>query len=220
MPNPEQTKKQIDDLTADLIESGLSSRQHFAVRKDHAGEIVEITTEKYQDTAIFLKNISYSSLYKEVMERELFNILMVDGAVLQLQYLFKAGIIQRHRLAFFPSPSLEEFQNNYEVYETDEIYADIIMKSIYPAPLRFDFDREAAVDIDHPMSHLTLGQYSNCRIPVASPLSPFIFIQFILKSFYNVGFKKYCSNLKQFSERFDHTMTDNEVKMVHMRIPS
>ncbi len=174
---------------------------------------------KYEDTSIFLKNISYGSMYAQIMERELFNILMVDGAVLQIQYLFENQNIKKHRLAFFPSPSLEEFQNNSDVYEIDELYSDIIMKSIYPSPLRFDFDLGAAIDLQHPMSHLTIGQYGNCRIPVAAPLSPYLFIHFILSAFYNTGYRKYCGNLKHFPQRFAKTITENEAAFIYIGVP-
>jgi hypothetical protein len=50
------------------------------------------------------------------------------------------------------------------------------------APLRFDFDPEAATPF-HPTSHLHLGD-SESRIPVSAPLSMGAFIRFIFHIFY------------------------------------
>jgi hypothetical protein len=42
----------------------------------------------------------------------------------------------------------------------DEMYAEVIMKNIVPFPLRFDFDSRTGVvrELEHPVSHLSLGQ--------------------------------------------------------------
>ena len=50
------------------------------------------------------------------------------------------------------------------------------------APLRFDFDPEAATP-SHPMSHLHLGE-AECRIPVSAPLSIGAFLRFVFHHFY------------------------------------
>ena len=71
-------------------------------------------------------------------------------------YLFEEDKLIKYRLAFFPSPSLEEFQNNSEIYEIDEIYADVIAKNILPVPIRFDYDPKSSIKIEHPSSHLTI----------------------------------------------------------------
>jgi hypothetical protein len=41
---------------------------------------------------------------------------MPDGAIIQMMYVFKNDSLERHRLTFFPSPNLEEFQNNPDIY--------------------------------------------------------------------------------------------------------
>ncbi|RWL82230.1 MAG: DUF2290 domain-containing protein [Mesorhizobium sp.] len=219
MPSPDLVRQQIESLTADLIEVGLSSRQNFPIRRNHPGGKAEITTDKFQDMSILLKDISYGDLYMELVENEIYNIIMIDGAIIQLQYLYVGDVLEKHRLAFLPSPNLDEFQNNAEIYEADEIYADVISRNIYPSPIRFDFDRSAAIDITHPMSHLTIGQYTNCRIPVTAPLSPFLFIQFILRSFYNTGYRKCEKQIKTFTQRFQATITQNEVGLMHVGVP-
>ncbi|MFD1790907.1 DUF2290 domain-containing protein [Ochrobactrum teleogrylli] len=219
MPSPETVKKQIDSITADLIETGLSSKQNFSILRTHPEGVIDVTTEKYTDMSLFMKDISYVDMYNGALEGEQYNIAMVDGALIQMQYRFVDGVIHKHRLAFFPSPTLDEFQNNPDIYDEDEIYGDVIKRSIFPAPLRFDFDRSAAKNVTHPMSHLTIGQYGNCRIPVLSPLSPFLFTDFILQSFYNCGYKNFSKKIRTMKERFTSTITDSEKEIIHISIP-
>ncbi len=148
---------------------------------------------------------------------------MLDGAIVQLQYTIIGNVIERHRLAFFPSPDLSEYQNNPDLYDTDEIYADVIMRNIVSSPIRFDFDRAAFVDDEHPMSHLTIGQYKNCRIPVGGPLSPYLFLHFILRAFYNTALRKCSETISKFKYSLPHTITLKEQEHLHLlpaRLPS
>ncbi len=84
---------------------------------------------------------------------------MLDGALIQMSYEFSNFSLQRHRLAFLPSPVLEEFQTAPQAYLDDEISADITMRNIVPFPFRFDYDARDGhfAEMVHPKSHLTLG---------------------------------------------------------------
>jgi len=140
-----------------------------------------------------------------------------------MMYRFNNEVIETHRLAFFPSPYLDEFQNNPEIYITDELYAEVIMRNIVPFPLRFDFDSRSEVvrELEHPVSHLSLGQYKNCRIPVSSALTPFYFISFILKNFYHTAYTKYCNNITTYKlECFLPTLFPSEREVIHIMIPN
>ena len=88
---------------------------------------------------------------------------MIDGALLQLMYRFQKTELESHRLAFFPSPYLEEFQNNPDVYKDDAMFTEVVFRNIVPFPLRFDYDsrNEVFIEVHHPKSHLSLGQYKN-----------------------------------------------------------
>ncbi len=72
-----------------------------------------------------------------------------------------------------------------------------LITTFVPFPVRFDFsdDPERFIEVHHPYSHLTLGQFKNCRIPVCAPVSPFVFGGFILRNFYNTVFRKYSENI-------------------------
>ncbi|MDP3444869.1 MAG: DUF2290 domain-containing protein, partial [Ignavibacteria bacterium] len=111
------------------------------------------------------------------------------------------------------------FQNNCEVYELDEIYADMIVKNIVSVPIRFDYDPENVKSVDHPSSHLTLGQYQNCRIPIKAPITPNIFIDFILRSFYNTAHRKFSEELKfDLKTLFESTIDNAEKRILHLAI--
>jgi len=144
---------------------------------------------------------------------------MIDGALIQLMYNFEGNELKKYRLAFFPSPNLEEFQNNNEIYETDELYADILDKNIVTTPIRFDYDPNNHQVVEHPKSHLTIGQYKNCRIPINTAITPNIFMDFILRNFYNTTHSKFSSQLN-FDKviLFENCIHDDEEKILHIAI--
>ena len=219
--SPEEVRAQIESLTADLIEIGLCNHQKFPSLRTE-GPIAEVAIPGITNLSIVLKNIPYAEIYTELLGSQCYNLRMVDGALIQMMYRFADGNIRSHRLAFFPSPDLAEFQNNAEIYETDEIFADVIARNIVVFPIRFDFDGTDEVfrEIHHPRSHLTLGQYQNCRIPVSAPVTPFWFIDFVLRNFYNTAHRKYCDDIRSLDGQFDPTIANAEKAVIHIQIPA
>jgi hypothetical protein len=205
--------KQIKKITSKLIEIGLSAQQNFPSNQQGC-----IAYSGMQDISIAMKNIAYEEIYKNLEESKNYNIKMQDGALIQMLYSFEGSILTSHRLAFFPAPNLESFQNEPELYEEDEIYADILARNIVTFPIRFDYDPNNFEEIAHPKTHITLGQYKNCRIPVSEPLTPEIFITFILRNFYNTAFQKYTDKFIISNNRFDRTITDKEKSLLHFGI--
>ena len=220
--NSKIIKQQLDRLIQILIECGLSSDQQFPILKSQINGLIEVTFPGSELLSLSIKNRSYIDIYAELSIERVYCVKMIDGALLQLSYLFKKDNLLSHRLAFFPSPNLEQFQNNPEIYLEDEIYADIYAKNIVPFPIRFDYDAsdEKHREIEHPKSHLTLGQYKNCRIPVSSPLMPYQFIDFILRNFYNTVHRKYSKKLIGFTGSFDECILDAEKNVIYIQIPT
>lgn len=130
--------------------------------------------------------------------------------------------LSRHRLAFLPAPDLLEFQNNPDLYLEDVMYADVVDLRVVTVPLRFDYDARAGVakSVDHPASHLTLGQYSGCRIPATAGLTPYLFFEFVLRSFYNTALSSVSAALPVQAQRFSACITDDERRLVHLGIPA
>lgn len=220
MITPENIRMQVQTITTDLIACSLSVDQQFPSVREEVGE-TRVDFGK-ADLSIALKNVEYKKIYSELSKFRSYNLKLIDGALVQLMYIFQGNILRRHRLAFFPSPYLEEYQNNSEVYEEDEIYADIIKKNIVPFPIRFDYDsrEEVTVEITHPLSHLTLGQYQNCRVPVSAPLTPYVFIIFILRNFYNTAFSRFSNQITRFNDTFVETITTSERRLSHVQLPT
>jgi hypothetical protein len=219
MTNPKLVTQSMFKITSQLIGNGLSVEQNFP------SEIKEkdITYISWGDTtnlSIVLKNIEYQDIYNELLRNNNYNIKLIDGALIQMMYTFKAKDLISHRLGFFPSPNLETYQNDPELYERQELYGDIIAKNISPVPIRFDFnlDEDLFENIKHPKSHLTLGQYKNCRIPVSGPISPDLFIDYILRNFYSTAFYYYNLNEQSGKFKFERTISSDEEKILHLNI--
>lgn len=215
---PQQTLRQVHALTEVLVGLSLSNKQNFPATHGKPNAAFEITVSTAAAMSVALRNVAYRDIYSELEKARCFNIKMLDGALISLRYRFRARVICEHSLSYFPSPDLEHFQNEPEVYLEDEIYADVVARSIVPFPIRFDFsdDPNKFVDIHHPYSHLTLGQYKNCRIPVCSPLGPLAFGGFILRNFYNTAFRKYSEKIPPSKLTFANTITANERKIPHV----
>lgn len=185
-------KKEINSVTAVLVQEGLCDEQNFpAEKKDAKTGVTELCVSGDVSFSAAMRNISYEDAYNEIDESNSYNIKMLDGGLIQLLYKLDGNNnLLSHRLSFYSSPSHESYQNEPEVYEIDAIYADFIKKNIVPFPVRFDFNSDGELHRDgvHPKSHLTLGQYEGCRVPVTAPLGPAAFVKFILSCFYNTAF--------------------------------
>lgn len=217
--NSKLVYKQIMDITSNLIEIGICDDQNFPSIKEHGNKIKEVSLSNTVN--LFLKDIYYDEIYKGIRDTRSFNIKLLDGALIIMQYEFSNEEIERSRLLFLPAPDLITYQESFEIYENDEIYADILYKQRVCFPIRFDFDKRDDVfkELEHPISHLTLGQYEHCRIPVSSALSPYQFIDFIIRNFYSSLYRKNIDKLKKFHGGFFKTITPLEEKIIHVNIP-
>ncbi len=213
MATLESVRKEIFDLTAQLVEVGLSSDQNFPATRTFVGEdgaVTDLCVSGVDEVSSAMRERPYPEIYAALREKRAFNILMIDGAMIQLRYRFRGEFLLKHVLAFYPSPDLLEYQNAPEIYELDMLYADVISKDIVTSPVRFDFDDAAFEEIIHPKSHFAVGQYKNCRIPVLSALTPHRFVNFVLRAFYNTPFRAHCSDWRGTAPDFPETATPNE----------
>lgn len=187
-----ETYQEIASITQKIIENGLSIDEKWPKRIGS-----KITWDDQRDLSIALKNVPYYDKYNILKIDRNFNFKMVDGALIQMMYEFDTlgRKLISHRLACFPSPTLERYDNTPEAYEEqyfgDSEFHDMIEHNIVTFPIRFDYNasKEIFCEIEHPYSHATLGEFDFCRIPVSSPLTPSIFINFILRHFYNYAFR-------------------------------
>ena len=146
---------------------------------------------------------------------------MCDGALIQMFYEFSKQQLLRHRLAFLSSFYLDEFQKAPDTYIKDEVYGDVVARKILPYPFRFDYDDRQGMShsLKHPSSHLTLGQYQRCRIPVSAPLTPHWFVDFVLRNFYQTPDRNYADEIAPSCPSFDESLYPQERKKIHLSIP-
>jgi hypothetical protein len=218
---PTAVEHQINRIISHLVEIGLASDQNCAFTRE-SPDCVKVTFQNAGQVSIALKDRQYEEIYEHLAKERAYNVKMPDGGLLQMMYNFEEldGPLQSHRLAFFPSPHLEEFQNNPDVYMEDDVYADVIAKNVVPFPIRFDYDIQDGIhqELVHPKSHLTLGQYEKCRIPVTAALTPSLFVDFILRNFYNTAFSN-ADSLPRFKQSFEESILRAERNVVHVVIP-
>lgn len=218
---PTEAVTSIRNITSELIKVGLSEEQNYPTKRNVQGGGTSIAYAGFKDISIALKNTSYEEIYNTLEANKQYNIKLIDGGLVQLLYFFEGRTkLKKHNLAYFPSPSYEPFQNDPEMYLNDSVlFTDMIQKSILPVPVRFDYDPspDAVIDVEHPSSHMTLGQYKKCRIPVSSPICPNNFIMFILRSFYNTAVLGQNINFR--TQSIPTTITQKETGCMHVTVP-
>ena len=217
---PGKALDQINRLIAHLVEVGLADDQRFAFRRNK--EVVEITFDSAELITQALKGISHTDVYENFVRDRVFNAKLLDGALIQMMYMFSDNVLIQHRLAFLSAPHLNRFADDEDAYLNDELYVEILEREADPMSLRFDYDSRDGLHTDllHPKSHLTLGGYGHCRIPVSSPLTPYHFIDFILRNFYRTDFTGFADDLPRFSDILPASITLAERRVVHVVVPS
>ena len=220
MPMANRIRNQINERIRRLVEVGLADRFQLGFQRE-AGKRIEVTFPNAVHVSMALRNAEYSEIYRLFVRERAYNVKMLDGALIQIAYEFAGDALQRHRLAFFPAPHLHEFQNSPDVYLDDELHGDIVARSVVPFPLRCDYDgrEERHVDVAHPKSHLTLGQYEHCRIPVSAPVTPHWFIDFLLRNFYQTPGRGYANEMPTGGVAFEESISPSERRVVHLVIP-
>ncbi len=207
--------REIKNLTIFLVDKSISINQNFPRYSNN-----ELVWENFKNIAFTLKNESYERIYKTCVEEKDYNIMLLDGGLLQLKYQFRKNKIVAHILSFYPNPDFEKFQDNPEEFEElyfgNELFTDILDKKAIIFPIRFDFSN-VHTDVIHPKVHCTFGNYKDCRIPITKPISPKRFVSFILRNFYSFKFfednleDKLVSNLS-----FTEQTTADEKKIIHL----
>jgi hypothetical protein len=220
-PPHRTTLKEINTLIGFLVEFGLADDQNFAFESAHGEGIVSIDYPNAPQGSAILRDEPYVETYTRLYESRAYNIRMLDGALIQMQYEFLGDELRRSRLAFLPSPSLAEFQNDPELYLEDILYADVVDPKVVTVPIRFDYDNRDGVakSIEHPVAHVTFGQYTNCRIASTGAVSPYHFGEFILRSFYNTASHSVSGKLPAGDQVFARCITDEEFAVVHIGVP-
>jgi len=75
------------------------------------------------------------------------------------------------------------------------------------------------VEVTHSKSHLTLGDAKDCRIPVSAPLTPYRFLDFILRNFYQTKKHDFIKNLPQGGIKILPSISEKEKNIMHVMVP-
>lgn len=215
--SPNATIQEIKDLIGLLVKEGLADHQQMP-SISRVGRASYIGIPGSPDLSVSLKNEPYTLVYDELRKAGAYHIRMIDGALIQMLYSFEGRALTAHRLAMFPSPALEMYDSIPEDYDTEAWYTDIIGEFSVKVPLRFDFSASDTehVDVEHPKSHLTIGQYKGCRIPVSSPLTPKRFMRFVLRNFYNPAYFAVDIDAEANASAFPESITTREKAIGHV----
>ena len=216
---PNATHTQINATLTHLAKVGLSDDQQFPIFRHK--DLTEITFENAGLVTRAMKGIPYVDVYEEFVRNRAFSVKLLDGALLQMAYAFDGNALAKHRLAFLASPHLRRFDEDPAPYLDDERYAHILSRSVDPISIRFDYDNSDGrhEEVRHPKSHLTIGGYKHCRVPVSSPLTPLGFVKFVLRSFYSTPECDFASGLPSFRAAFPRSISAKEEAVLHVVVP-
>ncbi len=156
-------------------------------RRVVSGNLIRLESKYWINAPKANLKVPYAEQYEQYRSLGAYDVRLLDGALLQFQYEFNSrGILTRSVQRFLPSPDLTPFQEDPELYLRDEIFGEVVGRTAVGVPIRFDFDsRDGVVQAGtHPASHLTLGQYPHCRIAAAGAITPYYFVEFLLRAFY------------------------------------
>lgn len=211
---PQGVRQQLGEVYSRLIVTNLSVKQFYPKEQNLVGGGVSIGSLPLG--SISLRDISYEEIYTDIERNDGYHIKLPDGGLLIFQYTFDGkGVLTKSRLCYFPSFDLPTVDQAPHLYENDELYGDVILKKLVRFPIRFDYDPGSHIEVEHPMSHLTLGQYENCRIPVEGAISPNAFVIFLLRNFYSHSYRR---NKNQLEKKPHHIQAMNTLTNAERRI--
>src|SRR5438552_11094569 len=132
--SPTAVFSDITMIIGSAIEAGLSDQQRYPAMRRVGRNDYDIYIEDSPDLSPSMKDRPYDEIYDDLSNSGAFNLRMIDGALIQMLYTFREGGISSHRLAMFPSPHLEIYEDAQREYEDDHIYAEIVGRSLVKFP--------------------------------------------------------------------------------------
>ena len=217
-PSASQVRKSVDSAVRWLVLHGLADDLNLAVSQKRPRGVEIISYPGADDIQFRQMHQPYRDVYSYFDQHRAFNAKLIDGALVQISYEFKRSHISKHRLAYLPAPSPSQFQHESVIDLEDPTYRYFAAEDVLPVPMRFDFDSDAHAEVTHPASHLTLGQYQGCRIPVSSALPPLTFFSLIARSFYTSVFVENEETFPSSNISFAQSITLDEAVFTHVKV--
>ena len=223
MPTSQEIVRQITGITNYVIRQGLADDFNMPILNQLGTGFREISFPNADRISLDLKGNPYEDVYQDWLEHRAFNILVPMGGMIQLMYTFNRRSLIGHRLAFYPSFRLEGDQGDESTFEENEYSWFPADDSGTPFSVRFDYNADMTIheDIRHPRAHLTLGNRQHCRVPVTAPITPGVFVNFVLRNFLVLrDGHSYADGLPAHIEPFDATITIAERQLIHIGTPT
>lgn len=199
-----------------LAQCGLTIDQNFPRHtKENGVENVSYNAAD-QCSCLLRDGVDYRDAFTKILNARAYNFRLFDGSIFQISYAFVHGELAKQRLVYCPRPLLADYQDDLIDLEQSELYSETLARNAMIVPIRFDYDVSAPED--HPLSHLTLGQIEDCRIPVTRPLMPLQFVDFVLRIFYGKIWERYGSTIPTSDESFSLSIREEESKLTHLVI--
>lgn len=212
-------KKFIRDFMADYnnIVRELYEKEMIRDIKSHVindfGEVVEITHENKSNESNILydRHLPIEKIMNILLENKEYNLLLYDRSIIKYQFTIINGKICKERLIFIKKHNYLWTKDEINKKDIDDFGIDWFQEEAsIPIVIRIDYDDENYEDIIHPITHMTLSNYEECRIPMMGAVTLYNFMNFVLNFFYNDSLK--CSSV---FEETNITISQNEKKRLH-----
>lgn len=212
-------KKFIRDFMSDYnnIVRELYEKEMIRDIKSHVindfGEVVEITHENKSNESNILydRHLPIEKIMNILLENKEYNLLLYDRSIIKYQFTISNGKICKERLIFIKKHNYLWTKDEINKKDIDDFGIDWFQEEAsIPIVIRIDYDDENYEDIIHPITHMTLSNYEECRIPMMGAVTLYNFMNFVLNFFYNDSLK--CSSV---FEETNITISQNEKKRLH-----
>jgi hypothetical protein len=204
---PSQVSSEINRFIQALSDENLILDRNIT-RVDRSGIIDQVTwINSLKQPPFWRSHFGTISEYIRFVKHRHYSCMLIDGALIQIEFTFENSDLSKHRLCYYPCPftldtsrifseeniGLLELISECLIDEFDSIDKSID-DTFYPSyepisaclrmksPIRFDYDLKSASD-KHSASHLHFND-GETRWPVFGPLSLGHFIHFIFRQFY------------------------------------
>jgi hypothetical protein len=146
-------------------------------------------------------HVNYYYEYRWIIDNRQFSFLLPDGGALQFYYRFQENELLSSRQCYYPPPlhGIKDYGESDLEISLDDMLSVNIRSDEAPPPyrakhwshIRLDFDAKV---MSHDPSHLQYSAVSLFRIPADKVLSPFVFLDMVLRDFYPDDHSEYLAN--------------------------
>lgn len=214
---PVAIETQVRTFVNAMLENGLALASNPVVSST-AEDMTIVSWSRAPSISSTFGRFASLAEYTTFLDHRDFNLVLLDGALLQIAYTFKGRDLVGHRLCHYPCPidisdleaddgSITEWM---EALDATELRERLRLRT----PLRLDFDLRAEKK-DHPASHFTISE-ETCRIPVAAPISLGHFVKLVFSQFYPAAWMAYDFLRKVSHHQWDDTLRETETNEMYL----